>query len=137
MNSGLFLANISVEPRIGSDALESRLGDFLQAWWSGLRPGRVALRIVALALCIAFWQVASSQHLDFGIVTFKYVPAPSDTVVAAWSLLHSPKLASHISNSLIRVFSGFGIALLLGLMLFATWNDLQQMSLFKLLGLST
>ena len=30
-----------------------------------------------------------------------------------------------------------GIALLLGLMLFATWNDLQQMSLFKLLGLSS
>ncbi len=30
-----------------------------------------------------------------------------------------------------------GIALLLGLMLFATWNDLQQRSVFKLLGLSS
>ena len=27
-----------------------------------------------------------------------------------------------------------GLALLLGLMLFATWNDLQQLRVFKLLG---
>ena len=27
-----------------------------------------------------------------------------------------------------------GLALLLGLMLFATWNDLQQMRVFKILG---
>jgi regulator of sigma E protease len=27
-----------------------------------------------------------------------------------------------------------GLALLLGLMLFATWNDLQQLRVFKILG---
>ena len=30
-----------------------------------------------------------------------------------------------------------GLALLVGLMLFATWNDIQQRSIFNLLGLSS
>ena len=39
-------------------------------------------------------------------------------------------LAARIQAAGYRV----GLALLLGLMLFATWNDLQQLRVFKILG---
>lgn len=98
-------------------ATGGRFSGLLAGWWSGAKLGRLALRLLALGLCVEFWQAASSHHLDFGIVTFRYVPAPTDVAAAAWNLLHSPKLFSHVSNSLIRVFSGFGLAALLGIVL--------------------
>lgn len=67
-------------------------------------------------LCVVFWQIASAQKLDLGIVTFRYVPAPTDVAAAAWNLFQSPKLISHVTNSLVRVFAGFGIAVLLGIL---------------------
>ena len=93
-----------------------RVSGFLQERWAALRPGRIALRILALALCVVFWQVAASQRLDLGIVTFRYVPPPTDVAAAAWNLFQSPKLIAHVTNSLSRVFAGFGIALLLGVL---------------------
>lgn len=96
--------------------VESRVSSFLQAWWSALPARRLALRIGALVLCVVLWQIASSQRVDLGIVTFRYVPAPTDVAAAAWNLFQSPKLISHVTNSLGRVFAGFGIALLLGVL---------------------
>ena len=40
------------------------------------------------------------------------------------------RLAAKVQAAGYRV----GLALLLGLMLFATWNDLQQLRVFKFLG---
>jgi NitT/TauT family transport system permease protein len=102
-----------VQPR----ALPGGEGQPLQHWWKGLRLGRMALRILALGLCVLFWQLASTHHLNLGIVTFRYVPAPTEVAAAAWGLLHSPKLFSHITNSLLRVFAGFGLAALAGIVL--------------------
>lgn len=104
-----------VQPALQSP-VESRVSSFLQAWWSALPARRLALRIGALLLCVALWQIASSQRVDLGIVTFRYVPAPTDVAAAAWNLFQSPKLISHVTNSLGRVFAGFGIALLLGVL---------------------
>ncbi|SIQ53577.1 NitT/TauT family transport system permease protein [Aromatoleum tolulyticum] len=92
-------------------------GGFLAGWWAGLRLDRIALRVLALILCVAFWQAAAVHHLDLGIVTFRFVPAPTEVAAAAWGLFQSPKLFAHVTNSLIRVFAGFGVAALLGIAL--------------------
>ncbi len=115
MNSEQILAGLPLAffGRIGAGA--NRCGGLFLAWWAGLRVGRLVLRLVALALCIAFWQAASVLRLNFGLVTFRYVPPPSEVVAAAWTLLQSPRLAAHVINSLIRVFSGFAVAAALGI----------------------
>lgn len=89
----------------------------LAQWWSRLQVGRVTLRVLALILCIGFWQAASVNRLDLGIVTFRYVPAPTEVAAGAWQLFQSPKLFAHVTNSLVRVFAGFGVAALLGILL--------------------
>ena len=96
---------------------EISAGGFLAGWWAGLRLDRIALRVLALILCVAFWQAASVHHLDLGVVTFRFVPAPIEVAAAAWGLFQSPKLFAHVTNSLIRVFAGFGVAALLGMAL--------------------
>lgn len=94
-----------------------RISGFLERWWPAVHLQRIALRVLALSLCVVFWQTASTNHIDFGIVTFRYVPAPTEVAAAAWGLFQSPKLIAHVTNSLVRVFSGFGLAALLGILL--------------------
>lgn len=77
----------------------------------------LAWRGLSLGACLAFWQWASSRHVDLGIVTFQNVPGPALVAGAAWDLLHSPKLAHHVQSSLLRVGLGFGVASVLGIML--------------------
>jgi NitT/TauT family transport system permease protein len=84
---------------------------------AGAQLDRLAVRAGALGVAIAAWQVASVRRLDLGVVTFRNVPAPSDVASAAWRLLHSPKLAPHVANSLARVFAGFGAAAVVGVFL--------------------
>lgn len=98
-------------------AQESPAGGFLAGSRSGLRLDRIALRVLALIACVALWQAASVNHLDLGVVTFRLVPAPTEVAAAAWGLFQSPKLFAHVTNSLIRVFAGFGVAALLGIAL--------------------
>lgn len=117
MSTEQAVATFPVDQLVEQNPSAGRVSGFLKERWSALRPGRVVLRILALTLCVVFWQIASSQRLDFGIVTFRYVPAPTDVAAAAWNLFQSPKLISHVSNSLGRVFSGFAVALLLGVLL--------------------
>jgi len=54
--------------------------------------------------------VASSFHVNLGIVTFHNVPPPTEVVQSAVVLLKSPKLLAHVSSSLWRVFAGCGAA---------------------------
>src|SRR4051812_8075317 len=69
--------------------------------------GRWALRILSVAACVLAWQWASATHAHLGLVTFQNVPSPKDVLQAMDELVHSPKLLSHLSASLYRVFSGF------------------------------
>lgn len=55
--------------------------------------------------------------MNFGIVTFRNVPPPTEVVQSTIVLLHSPKLLSHVGSSLWRVFAGYGVAALLGILL--------------------
>jgi ABC-type nitrate/sulfonate/bicarbonate transport system permease component len=59
--------------------------------------------------------VASSFHVNLGIVTFHNVPPPTEVVQSAVVLLKSPKLLAHVSSSLWRVFAGYGAAVVIGI----------------------
>jgi sulfonate transport system permease protein len=79
-------------------------------------PGlRWLVRGFSVVACIAVWQIASSLHVNLGIVTFRNVPPPTEVVQSAIVLLKSPKLLAHISSSLWRVFAGYGAAVVIGI----------------------
>lgn len=79
--------------------------------------GRILLRIASIVLCVLAWQWASGNHINLGVVTFQNVPPPNEVLSAAWTLLHSPKLLSHLTASVSRVFAGFLVAALIGILL--------------------
>ncbi|WP_199525571.1 MULTISPECIES: ABC transporter permease [unclassified Herbaspirillum] len=75
------------------------------------------LRLASVAVCLLLWQWASTVHLNLGLITFQNVPSPKEVLQAAWTLAQSPKLLSHLSASLYRVFAGFVVAALAGIVL--------------------
>ena len=83
----------------------------------GQQALRLLVRIGSILACIAFWQAASTLRLNLGIVTFRNVPPPTEVLQSLIVLLQSPKLLSHLGSSLGRVFAGYGIAALLGILL--------------------
>lgn len=78
---------------------------------------RLLLRAVSIIACIFAWQWAASAHIDLGLVSFQNVPSPRETLLAAGALIQSPKLITHLSASLARVFSGFVAAVVIGIVL--------------------
>jgi len=84
---------------------------------AGVRSRRFALRLLSLLLCLILWQIASKYRVNLGFITFRNIPAPSDAAQAGWALLHSPKLLSHVLNSVYRVFAGYAAAALSGVAL--------------------
>ena len=105
--------------RIEPPAAGRREGTPLTAASPARRPawGRWLVRLTALGLCIGLWQAASTTRVHLGIVTFANVPPPTEVLDAGWSLLHSPKLIHHLTNSLLRVFAGFALAAVAGVAL--------------------
>lgn len=87
--------------------------------WSRLR--RLALGFASIAACVIAWQFLSVRRADLGIVTFQNIPAPTEVWEAGTILVQSPKLVSHVQNSLFRVFAGFlgatAIGVILGLVI--------------------
>jgi NitT/TauT family transport system permease protein len=77
--------------------------------------GRLLLRVASVLVCILAWQWASSAHVNLGLVTFQNVPSPKEVAQAAWTLIQSPKLISHITASVYRVFAGFLGAAVIGI----------------------
>src|SRR5262245_26643002 len=81
-------------------------------------PGlRWLVRGFSIVACIVLWQLASSQHVNLGIVTFRNVPPPTEVVESAIALLKSPKLVAHVSSSLWRVFAGYSAGVVIGTLL--------------------
>jgi NitT/TauT family transport system permease protein len=76
---------------------------------------RLLLRVISVIACIFAWQWASSAHADFGLITFQNVPSPRETLAAAGALIQSPKLVTHLTASVTRVFSGFAAASVIGI----------------------
>jgi NitT/TauT family transport system permease protein len=79
--------------------------------------GRMAIRVIAVATCVLVWQWASVSRANLGLVTFQNVPAPTEVMQAALELIESPKLATHLTASVYRVFSGFIGAAVIGIAL--------------------
>ena len=80
-------------------------------------PFRFLIRVSSILFCVAIWQLASTYKLDFGIVTFKNVPAPTEVFASAVALAQSPKLLSHLTLSIYRVLAGYLIAAAIGVLL--------------------
>ena len=78
---------------------------------------RYLLRLASVTLCLLLWQWASQHRVNLGLITFQNVPAPSEVFRGAWSLLQSPRLASHLWASVGRVFAGFAAATCAGILL--------------------
>jgi NitT/TauT family transport system permease protein len=83
----------------------------------GMHVGRLLVQVGSILACIAFWQAASTLRLNLGIVTFRNVPPPTEVLQSLIVLLQSPKLLAHLGSSVGRVFAGYGIAALLGILL--------------------
>lgn len=77
----------------------------------------IVLQLGSIALCFAFWQVAATQKLDFGLITFSNVPTPAAVLGAVWELIQSNALWPHLTSSLARVFSGYFTAAFVGISL--------------------
>lgn len=82
-----------------------------------ISPGRLIVRLISLVIFVSFWQFAAEHRLNLALITFQSIPAPSEVLPALWNLLQSPKVGSHIGNSLYRVFAGFFSAALAGILL--------------------
>lgn len=78
---------------------------------------RLAVRILSLILFVITWEILASNKINLGLIDFKNVPAPSDVLPALWTLLQSPKVFHHTTNSLYRVFAGFLSAAIVGISL--------------------
>lgn len=91
---------------------------------------RWSLRLASLAACLVAWQWAAGGRVNLGLVTFQNVPPPGEVAQAAWALLQSPQLLGHLKASLWRVFSGFAVAAVAGIVLglcigrWRRWEDL-------------
>jgi NitT/TauT family transport system permease protein len=70
---------------------------------------RALVRILALAVFVALWQVASTQKAHF-VVNFAFVPPPTAVAVAALEFVRSPKASQHVLSSVRRVLIGFALA---------------------------
>jgi NitT/TauT family transport system permease protein len=81
------------------------------------RINRAFAALLSIAACVAVWQWAAAQRVDFGLVTFQNVPSPAQVVAAARDLAESPKLGQHLWASVYRVFAGFAGAAVLGIVL--------------------
>jgi NitT/TauT family transport system permease protein len=82
-----------------------------------MKPATLALRAAALAGTVLLWHGLATRQVHLGLVTFANVPPPLEVLDAAWALLHNPKLLRHLASSLMRVFVGYGLAALLGIVL--------------------
>ena len=100
---------------IEADAAASNKSGTGRRW--RLQSGRLIVRFISLALFVSFWQFAAERHLNLWLITFQSIPAPSEVLPALWNLLQSPKVVSHVGNSLYRVFAGFFSATLAGILL--------------------
>ena len=73
---------------------------------------RLVHRGVALLASIGLWQLACQSKLHL-LINFGNVPGPIAVAEAFIGFVQSPDAARHISSSLVRIFSGFGLGAIL------------------------
>jgi regulator of sigma E protease len=87
---------------------------------------------MALNLALTFLQFAAIVSIGIGIVNLLPIPVldGGHLLFYGYEAVARRPVPANVQEVGYRV----GLALLVGLMLFATWNDLQKLSLFKFLG---
>jgi regulator of sigma E protease len=87
---------------------------------------------MAANLALTFLQFAAIVSIGIGIVNLLPIPVldGGHLLFYAYEAVARRPVPARVQEVGYRV----GLALLVGLMLFATWNDLQKLSLFKFLG---
>lgn len=89
---------------------------------------------LAIAVNLLFSVTSLAALLSIGIGFINLMPIPvldgGHLVFYAYEAVAQKPVAARVQEAGYRV----GLALLAGLMLFATWNDLQKLNLFKFLG---
>lgn len=87
---------------------------------------------MALNLALTFLQFAAIVSIGIGIVNLLPIPVldGGHLLFYGYEAVARRPVPARVQEVGYRV----GLALLVGLMLFATWNDLQKLSLFKFLG---
>ena len=90
---------------------------------AGLKAANLALTLI---------QVAAILSIGIGFINLMPIPVldGGHLVFYAYEAVAKKPVAAKVQEAGYRV----GLALLAGLMLFATWNDLQKLNLFKFLG---
>lgn len=87
---------------------------------------------IAANLALTFLQFAAIVSIGIGIVNLLPIPVldGGHLLFYGYEAVARRPVPARVQEAGYRV----GLALLAGLMLFATWNDLQKLSLFKFLG---
>ena len=90
-------------------------------------PGAIAINLV-----LTMVQLAAILSIGIGFINLMPIPVldGGHLVFYAYEAVAKKPVAAKVQEAGYRV----GLALLAGLMLFATWNDLQKLNLFKFLG---
>ncbi|CAN5219350.1 site-2 protease family protein [soil metagenome] len=90
----------------------------------------VGLKVANLGLALI--QLAAILSIGIGFINLMPIPVldGGHLVFYAYEAVAKKPVAAKVQEAGYRV----GLALLAGLMLFATWNDLQKLNLFKFLG---
>jgi regulator of sigma E protease len=88
--------------------------------------------VVALSIVLNLVQLAAILSIGIGFINLMPIPVldGGHLVFYAYEAVAKKPVAAKVQEAGYRV----GLALLAGLMLFATWNDLQKLNLFKFLG---
>lgn len=78
--------------------------------------GRPLLRLLALGLLLVLWHVATTYQMQF-YIRFQNIPTPAQTMAEAIQLFTGKGFYLHILASLERIWLGFGLAAVLGIIL--------------------
>ena len=97
---------------------------------------RPLLRLLALGLFLAFWHLASTYHLTL-YIRFANIPTPTAVLTEVLHLFISKVFYTHIVASLERIYLGFGLAAVLGILcgLLIGWFRPVEDLLFPLIEL--
>jgi NitT/TauT family transport system permease protein len=96
------------------------------AWFAKDRMLSLALGLVSLGALFLFWYVGTKYRLEF-FIRFKNVPTPYEVFEQAAEVAGSNKFLTNIAMSLRRIFSGFFIAILVGVPLGLTIGKYRLM----------
>lgn len=103
-------------PRAAANSVATGKGPFAMRRWFGTTGSRYLVRVMALIVAVALWQLASDQGFNF-YINFDNIPAPTTVGTALVAELSGTEFYLHILHSLERVAIAYGMAVVIGVVL--------------------